>query len=711
MRIKYICVFIVLAFCQALFADDGYDLWLKYKKIDDPQLLKKYQLLISSIIIGGDSPTCSAVRDELKKGLQGMLGQEIPFVKSIEKTGTVIIGTPKSFYLINYLNYSAELEKIGSEGYIIKSAQMGDSKFMVIAANEDIGLLYGAFHLLRLIQTTQGINNLNIISKPGIQRRILNHWDNMDGTIERGYAGKSLWKWDELPEKIDERYLDYARADASVGINGAVLNNVNASPKILSPDYLRKVAALAEVFRPYGIKVYLSVNFASPITPKFRSGASRNGGIGDLNTADPLNPEVRKWWKDKTEEIYRIIPDFGGFLVKANSEGMPGPQDYGRTHADGANMLAEAIAPYKGVVMWRAFVYNAEVDPDRAKRAYLEFVPFDGKFNPNVFVQAKNGPIDFQPREPVQPLFGAMPKTPLMLELQITQEYLGHSTHLVYLAPMWKEYLEFDTYAKGQGSTLASIVDGTVYNYKMTGIAGVANIGSDRNWCGHFFAQANWFAFGRLAWDHNISAEQIADDWIRMSLSSDDKTVASVKSIMMGSWEACINYMTPLGLHHMMQADFHYGPQPQYNKASRADWNSVYYHRADTNGLGFDRNSTGSNAVGQYSPYLGGIFNDINTCPEKYLLWFHHVPWDHKMKSGKILWQELYRKYYMGTGYVNEMYDKWQGLENQIDPEIFAHVKDKLQKQKQDSVIWRDTCLGYFKKFSGKDVIDSQPKE
>jgi alpha-glucuronidase len=709
MKHKYLCAFLFLAFCRALFADDGYDLWLKYKKIDDTQKLKAYRQEISHYDVFGNSPTCEAIRYELKKGLNGLLDEDVHTGRGIHRTGGMLaVGTPGNCNLAKKLDCEAILSTLGREGYIIKSAKMDGMDWLVITANEDIGLLYGTFHLLRLIQTHQPLNDLAIISRPKIQYRILNHWDNLDGTVERGYAGKSLWKWDQLPEKVDARYRDYARADASVGINGAVLNNVNASPEILKPEYLNKAAVLADVFRPYGIKVFLSVNFASPVSSQFIPDGNRKGGIGDLNTADPMNPEVRKWWKDKAEEIYRIIPNFGGFLVKANSEGMAGPQDYGRTHADGANMLAEAMEPYKGIVMWRAFVYNAQVDPDRAKRAYLEFVPFDGKFNSNVFVQAKNGPIDFQPREPVQPLFGAMPKTPLMLELQITQEYLGHSTHLVYLAPMWKEYLEFDTYAKGKGSTLASIIDGTVDNYQMTGITGVGNIGSDRNWCGHFFAQANWFAFGRLAWDHTLTAEQIADDWVRMSLSNDDKTVTTVKSIMMGSWEACINYMTPLGLHHIMQADFHYGPEPQYSKASRADWNSVYYHRADANGLGFDRSVTGSNAVGQYSSHCREIFNDINTCPEKYLLWFHHIPWDHKMKSGKTLRQELCFKYYAGTDYVNVMYDKWQGLENQIDPEIFAHVKGKLQKQKQDSVIWRDTCLDYFKKFSGKDVNDTQ---
>jgi len=694
MKYKYFFIFIMFVFTQNLSADDGYDLWLKYKKIDDSQKIEKYRSTINYLAVIGESDTCKAVRLELKRGLNGLLGNEAIIESTLTKSGAILVGTPANCETIKKLNYP-ELNNLGNVGYLIKTAGLDRKIFIVIAANNDIGLLYGSFAFLRLLQAGQDISDLNIVSKPKIEYRLLNHWDNLNGSIERGYAGKSLWKWDQLPEKTDTRYLDYARANASIGINGAVLNNVNANPKILTTEYLKKVAALADVFRPYGIKVFLSVNFASPVS-------------SDLNTADPLNPQVKKWWKDKAAEIYTIIPDFGGFLVKANSEGMPGPQDYNRSHADGANMLAQALAPYKGIVMWRAFVYNADVDPDRAKRAYLEFVPLDGKFNSNVFIQAKNGPIDFQPREPVSPLFGAMPKTPLMLELQITQEYLGHSTHLVYLAPMWKEYLDFDMYSKGKDSTLASIIDGSVDNYQMTGIAGVANTGNDRNWCGHFFAQANWFAFGRLAWDHTLKAEQIADDWIRMSLSNDDKTLKTVKSMMMDSWQACVNYMTPLGLHHIMQADFHYGPGPGYSKASRSDWNSVYYHRADANGLGFDRSSTGSNAAAQYSGHWRQIFNDINSCPEKYLLWFYHVSWDYKMKSGQTLWNQLCLNYYMGTDYVNKMFNQWQSLENDIDPEIFMHVKAKLEKQKQDSENWRNSCLDYFKNFSKKDIIHTE---
>jgi alpha-glucuronidase len=682
--------------------DDMYKLWLKYEKVDNPALLKEYRQLVTNVAVPGSSETMDIIRDELNRALSLLLKRKINVTDSIAGDGTLIIGTPETSPVIKNLNISSELDTLGGEGFIIKTAEIGGKKAIIIAAGRETGLIYGTFYLLRLMQTQKSLKDIHIAEKPRIQRRLLNHWDNLDRTAERGYAGKSLWKWDELPERIDPRYRDYARACASIGINGTVVNNVNASPLILTREYLKKAEALADVFRPYGIKLYLSVNFASPLRPD-SAEEGRSKGIGNLDTADPLDPQVREWWKEKVTEIYGCIPDFGGFLVKANSEGMPGPQDYGRTHAEGANMLAEALSDYNGIVMWRAFVYEPDVDPDRAKRSYKEFVPLDGEFAPNVFVQAKNGPIDFQPREPVQPLFAAMPHTPLMLELQITQEYLGHSKHLVYLAPMWKEYLEFDTYARGSGSGLAKIIDGTVQNYHMTGIAGVANTGEDTNWCGHFFAQANWYAFGRLAWDHTLTATDIADEWIRMSVSDDEEVVDTIISMMMGSWEACINYMTPLGLHHIMQEGYHYGPQPGHDKG-RPDWTSVYYHRADSAGIGFDRSSTGSNATAQYRSPLKEQFDNINTCPEKYLLWFHHVSWDRGLKSGRTLWEELCHRYYKGVDYVGDMAVGWESLESKIDNDIYNHVRDKLQVQLKDAAEWRDTCLEYFQKYSGKEI-------
>jgi alpha-glucuronidase len=689
----------VVSVCPIIRADDGYDLWLSYKKLDNAVLLEEYRRTFSSIVIVGDSETLGIVRDEIKKGLDGLLGIDVPVRNTFSQSAALVIGTPSKSQIIHELNLSNELAPLGREGFLIRSVKLKGVPLVVITANEDIGLLYGSFHLLRLMQNVHSLTDLNIRSKPRVQYRLLNHWDNLDRSVERGYAGKSLWKWDELPETVDPRYKDYARANASLGINGTAVNNVNANPIFLTAEYISKLKVLAGVFRPYGIKLFISIRFSSPLKPASNRD-SRRGGIGSLDTADPLNPDVRRWWKDKVKEVYQSIPDFGGFLVKANSEGMPGPQDYNRSHADGANMLAEALAPYGGIVMWRAFVYDADVDPDRAKRAYKEFVPLDGQFLPNVFVQSKNGPIDFQPREPIQPLFGAMPRTPLMLELQITQEYLGHSKHLVFLAPLWKECLDFDTYAKGQGSYVWRVIDGSLHDYSVTGIAGVANTGSDRNWCGHLFAQANWYAFGRLAWDHDLSSEKIAEEWIRMTLSRNDDVVKTVKSMMTGSREACVNYMTPLGLHHIMQAGFHYGPQPSYAKSSRLDWTSVYYHRADGSGLGFDRSSSGSNATSQYFSPWRERFGSIETCPEKYLLWFHHVQWDHKMQSGRTLWDELCYRYDTGVDYVKAMRRKWATLKKDIDPETYSHVQQKLATQEKDATIWRDTCLGYFQRFS-----------
>ncbi len=481
-------------------AEDGYRLWLRYAKVQDKALRDGYRSGISSIVAQGNTETERILTQELQRGLEGMLDTTIPTTASV-KEGALVVGTPETSPFVSGLNWNEEISHLGPEGYLIRSCVLEGRRVTIIASQSPIGCLYGAFHLLRLIGTHQVIGHLNIAEKPHIHRRILDHWDNLDGTIERGYAGKSLWKWDKLPGRVDSRVTDYARACASIGLNGAVLNNVNADPRLLTTPYLEKAAALARALWPYGIRVYLSANFGAP------------KAVGGLPTADPLNPAVEKWWQAKADEIYGLIPDFGGFLVKANSEGQPGPQDYHRTHAQGANLLARVLAPHGGVVMWRAFVYDDKVDADRIKRAYKEFKPLDGKFDPNVFVQVKNGPLDFQPREPFSPLFGAMPKTPLAAELEVTQEYLGQSTHLVYLAPMWKEFLDSDTYAKDPGSTVEKVVDGTLEDHADSAIAGVANTGDDRNWCGHPFAAANWYAFGHLAWNPSLSAESIAEEW------------------------------------------------------------------------------------------------------------------------------------------------------------------------------------------------------
>lgn len=551
-------------------------------------------------------------------------------------------------------------------------------------------MLYGAFHFLRLLQTGQSIERLSLESSPRARVRILNHWDNLDRTVERGYAGFSLWNWHKLPGYIDPRYHDYARANASIGINSTVLTNVNANALILTPMYLKKVKALADVFRPYGIRVYLTARFSAPIE------------IGGLPTADPLDAKVQQWWRDKVKEIYQYVPDFGGFTVKANSEGQPGPQNYGRSHAEGANLIADALEPFGGIVMWRAFVYDNNVPVDRTKQAYDEFKPLDGKFRNNVMVQVKSGPLDFQPREPFHPLFGAMPATPLMMEFQITQEYLGQATHLVYLAPLFKEVLDADTHSNGPLSTVGKVIDGSLGNHALTGMAGVANIGNDRNWSGHPFAQSNWYAFGRLAWDHTLTSGQIAEEWIKMTFDQTPHVVNTMKNIMLSSRDILVQYMTPLGLHHIMGWNHHYGPAPWIKDKHRADWTSVYYHRADEDGIGFDRSSGGSNALEQYTPSVRRRYNDVDTCPEEYLLWFHHVSWDHKMRSGRTLWDELCYQYQAGVDSVEWMQQQWETLSGKVDDERYAHVKELLNIQYDEARWWRNACLLYFQTFSKK---------
>lgn len=561
-----------------------------------------------------------------------------------------------------------------------------------VIAGQSVGILYAVYHLLRLQETGVGIPRSGWVEIPSYDIRVLNHWDNLDGTIERGYAGHSLWNWGELPNKLSSRYEQYGRANASIGINATVLNNVNASSDLLKTDYLIKVKALADVFRKYGIKVYVSINFSSP------------QNIGGLTNSDPLNQEVKRWWKSKVKEIYALIPDFGGFLVKANSEGQPGPQDYGRTHADGANMLADALSPYGGIVFWRAFVYHPTKD-DRAKQAYQEFVPLDGEFRDNVILQVKNGPIDFQPREPFNPLLGAMPNTAKMLEFQLTQEYLGFSNHLVYLAPLFKEVLDSDTYANGKGQTVSKLTGSRGHLGGKTAIAAVANIGLDTNWTGHHFAQANWYAFGRLAWNNNLSSAQIADEWIRMTFTGVEEFVEPVKKLMLESREVAVDYMMPLGLHHLFAFEHHYGPEPWGDiPGGRPDWMPWYYHNADSVGLGFDRTVNGSRAVTQYNPPLDKIYGNISTCPENLLLWFHHVSWNYRMNSGNTLWTELCFRYDHGVQKVREFQKVWDRMERYIDRSRFSDVQAKLRIQARDAVWWKDACLQYFQCFSRQPI-------
>nr|WP_108085271.1 alpha-glucuronidase family glycosyl hydrolase [Xanthomonas translucens] len=666
-------------------AEDGYDLWLRYQPLAEAQAAP-WRAAATELVAGADTPMQRAARDELRRGLGGLLGAAPPLAASAERAGAIVLGTPATPAIARL---RLDTRGLGEEGYLIRSVVVDGRPLTAIVGGGERGVLYAAFRFLRLLQTGQAPAPLALRDAPRVKLRVLDHWDNLDGVVERGYAGASLWGWQKLPDYIDPRYTDYARANASIGINGAVLNNVNAEAVSLTVAYLDKTAALAAVLRPYGIRVYLSARFSAPIE------------IGGLRSADPLDPAVQRWWRVKADEIYGRIPDFGGFLVKANSEGQPGPQDYGRSHADGANMLADALAPHGGVVMWRAFVYAHQQPDDRAKQAYGEFVPLDGKFHDNVVVQVKNGAIDFQPREPFHPLFGAMPKTPLMLEFQITKEYLGFATHLVYLGTLYQETLQADT-RRGKRATVARVVEGAVDGHALSGIAGVANIGADRNWCGSIFDQANWYAFGRLAWDPQGDAQAIAEDWVRMTFGNDPALVAPVVGMMMASHEAAVDYMTPLGLHHLMGRGHHYGPAPWDAGSARPDWDPVYYHRADRNGIGFDRSATGSNAVAQYAPPLARRFGDLRTVPEDYLLWFHHVPWEHRMASGRPLWEELIGRYDHGVAQVARMRATWAGLAPYVDAQRYRQVADFLAIQQREAQWWRDASIAYWQQVSGR---------
>ena len=670
-------------------AEDGYELWLRYHQLKENRLSAK---VLSNIYVAEGNDTYEAIKKELAKANNFVSGSELKFQLNPGKETSLVIG--KKTDLESKLDISDDLTQLSKEGYLIRYID-GDKERILITSNDDIGVLYGTFHLLRLLQSNSDLTKaLPISESPKIANRILNHWDNLDRTVERGYAGFSIWNWHTLPDYIDPRYIDYARANASIGINGTVLTNVNANAFVLTEQYLLKVKALADVFRPYGIKVYLTARFSSPIE------------IGGLETADPLNNEVQQWWNDKVDQIYALIPDFGGLLVKANSEGQPGPQDFDRSHADGANMLADALKPHRGIVMWRAFVYSHEAPEDRAKQANNEFEQLDGTFRDNVVIQVKNGAIDFQPREPFHPLFGAMSKTKLALELQITMEYTGQATNLVYLAPLYKECLDSKTFRPTAGSTVASVIDGSDYNYTNSVIAGVSNVGNDRNWTGHLFNQADWYCFGRLAWNHELSSEKIAKEWIVQTIGNNQTANNTILDMMLSSRENAVDYMTPLGLHHIMGRSHHYGPGP-WVTGGRADWTSVYYHKADTEGIGFDRTSSGSDALSQYAPEIAKEWSNTKTCPEKYLLWFHHLPWDYKMKSGRSLWDELCIKYDKGVGAVREMNKNWNTLRPDIDAGRFDHVKMLLKIQEKEAVLWRNSCLLYFQQFSKKPFPDS----
>ncbi|MEO6528455.1 MAG: alpha-glucuronidase family glycosyl hydrolase [Gemmatimonadaceae bacterium] len=664
----------------------GHDLWLGYRPATGV-LRSEYRASLARLIVSGDSPTMRVVREELIRGIETLTGAAPVSALRITENGALVVGTPATSRVIAALPLARELSALGPDGYVVRATRVNGRRAIVVAGNRDVGALYGAFEVLRQLQLHRHVRDVRVTSAPKIQRRILDHWDNLDGSVERGYAGASIWQWDSLSATVSPLYREYARANASIGINGTVLTNVNANARVLTPAYLAKVATIAGVLRPYGVRVYLTARFSAPIE------------IGGLTTADPLDPAVREWWKRKADEIYQRIPDFGGFLVKANSEGQPGPQDYKRTHADGANMFADAVAAHGGIVMWRAFVYANDVPTDRVKQAYDEFKPLDGAFRENVMIQVKSGPLDFQPREPFSPLFGAMVKTPVMMEFQLTKEYLGEDTHLVYLGPYFEEVLRADTHAKNTGSTVARVVDGSVYGQARTAIAGVANIGRDANWTGSTFNQANWYAFGRLAWDPDLSSAQIANEWIGMTITDDPAALASVRTMMLQSREAVVNYMTPLGLVHIMGTGHHYGPAP-WVQLRRLDWSPVYYHRADTLGLGFDRSPTGSNAVAQYFPPVRDRYANIESVPDSLLLYFHHVSWSHRMRSGRTLWEELAFRYNAGVDTVRAMQKRWDALGPAVDTARFPDVAPFLAFQEREARWWRDAALQYFQTFS-----------
>lgn len=667
-----------------LMAEDGYRLWLRYDRIEGTSNRNDYRRPMQSIIIatpsGAESAIIQSARAEIARGLDTMLGRKLTTVHVVAREAD---------------------PALGAEGYALENVTVDEEKAVRIRANSDAGALYGVFDLLRRVQMREPVHELAVVAVPKIDRRLLNHWDDLNGFVERGYAGFSLWRWHELPHILSPRYTDYARALASLGLNGTVVTSVNANALILTPVYLEKVAALADVFRAWGIRTYLTARYSAPIE------------IGGLDTADPLDPTVQAWWEAKIDEIHEHIPDFGGFVVKANSEGQPGPHDYGRDHAVGANLLAAPLAAdgRDGIVMWRAFVYDYEDDTDRVKQAYNQFVPLDGKFADNVLVQIKNGPLDFMPREAFSPLFGATPQTKQMVELQITQEYLGASLQLAYLGTMWDEVLQQDTFARGEGSTIGRITDGSLHGHELSAICGVANTGSDRNWTGHPLAQANWYAFGRMAWDHTLGARAIAEEWARLTFDADAEATTSIVELLMGSRETVVNYSMPLGLHHIMERGHHYGPGP-WVEGGRADWTSPYYHQADAQGIGADRVASGSNAIEQYAPELQAQWGSLASVPDELLLWFHHVPWDYEMKSGRILWDELALRYQQGVDEVRAMITRWDGLRDQIDRERWQATRERLVVQEQDAREWRDACLLYFQQFSQRPLPEGvEPPE
>lgn len=665
--------------------EDGYELWLRYRPRPAADQRRLRQRLGRIGWAAPDAPLVRSALAECQRALGAMAGRT-PVLERSAAGPALLLATRAGVSRRRLPLADVSWHELGDEGYALRTLRHGGQRLVVVAANGERGLLYGSFALLRALNTGVDLDALHETSAPALRLRLMNHWDNLDRSVERGYAGTSIWDWWKLPAIVDERLTDYARANASLGLNGVVLNNVNARAEILSEPWLAKVAAIADVLRPWGQKVWLSVRFSSPRE------------LGGLPTADPLDPAVRRWWAERADAIYRRVPDFGGWLVKANSEGQPGPQDHGRTHAEGAGALADALAPHGGLLVWRAFIYASDNPADRACQAYDEFVPLDGAFAPNVAVQVKNGAIDFQPREPFHPLFGAMQHTPLLMEFQLTKEYLGFSTHLAYLGTMWQEVLQAETH-RHEGCTVAQSLRRP--EHAISGIAGVANVGSDRTWCGSHGDQANWYAFGRLAWNPDAGAAAIATEWVRQTFMLPPAGEQRLVHMLMTSREAVVNYMTPLGLHHLMDTGHHHGPGPWVDDLKRPEWNPTYYHRADRGGIGFDRGPAGSNAVAQYAAPLAARWSDPRTTEDELLLWFHHLPWQHRLRSGRTLWHELIARYDRGVAAAKGFVGDWQRLRPWVDARRHREVAQHLAQQHVEAQWWRDACLAYFQSVNG----------
>ncbi|MFC3417714.1 alpha-glucuronidase family glycosyl hydrolase [Algoriphagus hitonicola] len=689
-----LCLFLFTGHIQA---NDGYKLWLDYQPIEHAELEQTVSELFSGIYFYGENPSYDIIQKELELASQGFLNKMPSYSSERFQGANLWVGTREELSQFLGLEHQAKIKALGEEGYWRGTIIHEGKNYYALIGNSPVATLYATFDFLKSIQSNTFDGSIEKSDFQKVKLRMLNHWDNLDRTVERGYSGFSIWDWHRLPGYVDPRYIDYARANASLGINAVSLTNVNANAWILREDFVEKVKVLADIFRPYGIQVFLTARFSAPIE------------MGNLETADPLDKQVQNFWKERVDMIYEAIPDFGGFLVKANSEGQPGPHEYGRNHAEGANMLADALSPHGGIVIWRAFVYSHEIDEDRHKQANLEFEPLDGKFQDNVIVQVKNGAIDFQPREPFHPLFGAVKETNLGMEFQITQEYLGQATQLVYLGTMWEEILQSKTYRPTASNTVAGIIDGSDSKQNLTLMAGVSNIGTDRNWTGHLFGQSNWYAFGQLAWDPDRSAEEVSEEWIKLTFGQKAEVHSKIKEIMLTSHEAAVNYMTPLGLHHLMGRSHHYGPGP-WVEGGRADWTSLYYHRADSLGIGFDRTETGSGALEQYASEISQKWTNPKQTPEKFLLWFHHLPWDYEMQSGNTLWEEIGLHYDGGVKTAREMRTQWRQLENQIDSARFSHVDQLLGIQIEEAEWWRNSSLLYFQTFADRPFPESIEK-